>query len=181
MFESVIMLLIYIALVVGLAYLVLWVLGQLGIELPPRLVQVFWVISRADRHPALVADGRAGDFERTPAVIDAPNQAQIAGQVRTALAAGGPISAVILAKTGWSQGDYELYLEVFLYVVPLLIAAIWSYVAKRPDNLVRAAATVQGATVVVDRTASLAVQDVARKDNTAPDVMTESAFLQKKT
>lgn len=44
MFESVIMLLIYIALVVGLAYLVLWVLGQLGIALPPRLVQVFWVI-----------------------------------------------------------------------------------------------------------------------------------------
>lgn len=44
MFESVIMLLIYIALIVGVAYLVIWVLGQLGISLPPMVVKVFWVI-----------------------------------------------------------------------------------------------------------------------------------------
>lgn len=44
MFESIIMLLIYIALIVGVAYLVIWVLGQLGIALPPMVVKVFWVI-----------------------------------------------------------------------------------------------------------------------------------------
>lgn len=44
MFESIIMLLIYIALVVGAAFLVIWVLGQLGVPLPPNIVKVFWVI-----------------------------------------------------------------------------------------------------------------------------------------
>lgn len=42
--ESIIILLIYIALVVGVAYLVIWVLGQLGVALPPMVVKVFWVI-----------------------------------------------------------------------------------------------------------------------------------------
>jgi hypothetical protein len=44
MFESIIVLLIYIALVVGLAYLILWALAKLGLELPPMVVNVFWVI-----------------------------------------------------------------------------------------------------------------------------------------
>lgn len=44
MFESIIMLLIYIALIVGVAFLVIWVLGQLGVAIPPPLVKVFWVI-----------------------------------------------------------------------------------------------------------------------------------------
>ncbi len=44
MVENVIMLLIYVCLVVGLCYLVIWVLEQLGIALPPKVVQIFWVI-----------------------------------------------------------------------------------------------------------------------------------------
>jgi hypothetical protein len=44
MVESLILLLIYIALVVGVAWLVIWVLGQLGVALPPPVVKVFWVI-----------------------------------------------------------------------------------------------------------------------------------------
>jgi len=44
MFESVIVLLNYICLFVALAYVVLWVLGKLGIELPPKAVVIFWVI-----------------------------------------------------------------------------------------------------------------------------------------
>ncbi len=44
MVESVIWLLIYICLLVGVAWLVLWVLGQIGVPLPPRVVQIFWVI-----------------------------------------------------------------------------------------------------------------------------------------
>ena len=44
MFESIIMLLIQICLVVAVVYIVIWVLGILGIELPPKVVQIFWVV-----------------------------------------------------------------------------------------------------------------------------------------
>lgn len=44
MVENIIYLLIYIALVVGLIYLILWVLEQLGIGLPPMVVKVMWVM-----------------------------------------------------------------------------------------------------------------------------------------
>jgi hypothetical protein len=44
MVESLIMLLIYVCLVVGACWLVIWVLEQLGISLPPQVVKVFWVI-----------------------------------------------------------------------------------------------------------------------------------------
>lgn len=44
MFESIIMLLIYICLVVGACWLVIWVLGQLGVSLPDQVVKIFWVI-----------------------------------------------------------------------------------------------------------------------------------------
>ena len=44
MFESIIMLLIQICLVVALCYIVIWVLGIIGVELPPKVVQIFWVI-----------------------------------------------------------------------------------------------------------------------------------------
>lgn len=44
MVETIITLLIYIAVVVGVCYLVIWVLGMLGIALPERVIQVFWVI-----------------------------------------------------------------------------------------------------------------------------------------
>lgn len=44
MVETIIMLLIYICLVVGVCYLVIWVLGQLGIALPDMVIKVFWII-----------------------------------------------------------------------------------------------------------------------------------------
>ena len=44
MVENVIVLMIYICLVVGLCYLVIWVLEQLGIAIPPKVIQIFWVI-----------------------------------------------------------------------------------------------------------------------------------------
>jgi hypothetical protein len=113
--------------------------------------------------------------------METPNQTQIAGQLRTALAAGGPIAAFALSKTGWSQADYAMYMEMALYILPPLIAAVWSYVAKRDGNLIKAASKVEGATVVVDATASAAVQAVAKHDNTAPDVVTTKAFLEKET
>jgi len=45
MVESILVLLIYIALVVGLVWLVLWVLEQLGVAAPPPVVKVAWVIA----------------------------------------------------------------------------------------------------------------------------------------
>jgi hypothetical protein len=44
MFESLVMLLIYICLVVGGAFLVIWVLGQIGVPLPAQVIKIFWVI-----------------------------------------------------------------------------------------------------------------------------------------
>lgn len=44
MFENVIMLLISICLVVGACWLVIWVLGQLGVSLPEQVIKIFWVI-----------------------------------------------------------------------------------------------------------------------------------------
>jgi len=45
MVESVIMLLIYICLVVGLVWLIIWVLGQIGVPLPDMVIKVAWVIA----------------------------------------------------------------------------------------------------------------------------------------
>jgi hypothetical protein len=44
MFEAIIFLLIQICFVVALVYIVIWVLGILGVALPPKVVQIFWVI-----------------------------------------------------------------------------------------------------------------------------------------
>lgn len=110
-------------------------------------------------------------------MIDAPNQSQIAGQLRTALAAGGPIAAIILAKTGWSLGDYQMYLELALYIVPPLVAAVWSYVAKRDASLVSAAGKVEGAKVVVDtEVASPAVAAVAENRGADHDVVPKNEY-----
>ncbi len=45
MVESVIVLLIYICLVVGLVGLVIWVLGQIGVPLPAQVVKIMWIIA----------------------------------------------------------------------------------------------------------------------------------------
>jgi hypothetical protein len=44
MIETIITLLIYICLVVGACWLVMWVLEQLGVALPAQVVKIFWVI-----------------------------------------------------------------------------------------------------------------------------------------
>jgi len=44
MVESVIMMLIYLCLLVGVIYLVIFVLGQLGIAIPPPIMNIIWVI-----------------------------------------------------------------------------------------------------------------------------------------
>lgn len=44
MLESVITFLIGLCVLAIVVYLVIWVLGQIGIVLPPRIVQILWVI-----------------------------------------------------------------------------------------------------------------------------------------
>jgi hypothetical protein len=44
MVENVIILLIYICVLVGLVYLVVWVLQKLGIEIPQMVMNIVWVI-----------------------------------------------------------------------------------------------------------------------------------------
>jgi hypothetical protein len=45
MVESVLLLLIYICLVVGVVWLVIWVLEQIGLAIPPPVQKVLWVIA----------------------------------------------------------------------------------------------------------------------------------------
>ena len=44
MVESLVYGLIYLSLVVLLVYVALWVIGELGITLPPQVVKIIWVI-----------------------------------------------------------------------------------------------------------------------------------------
>lgn len=45
MVETLIGTLIWIGIVLALVYLVIWALGKFGLELPPRVVQIAWVIA----------------------------------------------------------------------------------------------------------------------------------------
>ncbi len=44
MIEALLLSLIWIAVVVGVVFLVLWVLGQIGLPIPARVIQIVWVI-----------------------------------------------------------------------------------------------------------------------------------------
>ena len=44
MLEAVIYALIYLALLVLVIYVILWVLGQIGVNLPPQVIRIIWVI-----------------------------------------------------------------------------------------------------------------------------------------
>ena len=44
MLEAIISLLIYVCLLALVIYVVIWVLGQIGIALPPQVVKILWVI-----------------------------------------------------------------------------------------------------------------------------------------
>lgn len=44
MIETIITLLIYVCLLALVVYLAIWVLGVVGIALPPKVIQIIWVI-----------------------------------------------------------------------------------------------------------------------------------------
>lgn len=45
MVESLIMLLIYVCLIAAAVFLIIWVCEQIGIPLPPKVIQMFYVIA----------------------------------------------------------------------------------------------------------------------------------------
>lgn len=45
MLEAVIMMLIYVCILALVVYLVIWVLGQIGVALPPQVIKILWVIA----------------------------------------------------------------------------------------------------------------------------------------
>lgn len=78
------------------------------------------------------------------------NSQQVAGWLRTVLAAGGPLGALILAKSGISQTDWAMYLEVILVIVPPVAVAIWSWFRNRVSTQAKLVSQVDGQQVHVD-------------------------------
>lgn len=44
MLETIIVMLIYLALLALAVYLVLWVLGEIGLTIPPQVLKIVWVV-----------------------------------------------------------------------------------------------------------------------------------------
>jgi bacteriorhodopsin len=44
MLETVITLLIYLCVLALVVYLIIWVLGEIGLALPPQVIKILWVI-----------------------------------------------------------------------------------------------------------------------------------------
>lgn len=98
------------------------------------------------------------------------NSEQIAGQLRTALAAGGPLAAAILSRTGWSDADYRLYVEIAVAVVPPVAAAVWSWFAKTDKPTLARASKVPGAEITIDEKTASAGAKAAVADDKLPNV-----------
>lgn len=69
------------------------------------------------------------------------NAQQVAGWLRVALSAGGPIAALAMSKMGVSEKDWALYTEVALAIVPGLVVAIWSWYRNRKATQVELVAS----------------------------------------
>ncbi|MER9196414.1 hypothetical protein NKI13_24535 [Mesorhizobium australicum] len=44
MIEAIISLLIYVCVLALVIYVVIWILGQIGIALPPQVIKILWII-----------------------------------------------------------------------------------------------------------------------------------------
>lgn len=94
------------------------------------------------------------------------NQQQVAGWLRALLAAGGPLAALVLSKTGMSQDDWMLYTEVALVVIPPLVVAVWGWYSSRKATQIKAVEKMpEIATVVVKDEARGAVGKLAASPN----------------
>lgn len=104
--------------------------------------------------------------------INSPNQQQIEGAIRWLFAAGGPIGAVIVQKT---NGDtLNQITALALYIVPPLIALIWSMFIKTQANQA-AALNIPGVQVVVDQKVAPSAVVAAAHNDDIPNVVTQEA------
>lgn len=65
------------------------------------------------------------------------NQQQVGDWLRNTLAASGPIAALIIARTGISQGEYALYMEVALAILPGAIVSAWGWYRNRKATQIK--------------------------------------------
>ncbi len=64
------------------------------------------------------------------------NQQQVAGLIKTALAAGGPVYDFALKKLHITDGDFQIYASLAAYFLPPLIVAVWSWYSNRRSSQV---------------------------------------------
>jgi hypothetical protein len=101
------------------------------------------------------------------------NQQQVGAFLRTGLAAGGPLGALILSQTHMAQSDYDLYVNAFLFCFPL-VAAGWGWVANRRAAQVKAVEqNPDVATVVVKDAANGEIAKLAQSVD-HPNIVTET-------
>lgn len=102
------------------------------------------------------------------------NQQQIAAWLRITFAAGGPIAALIISKTGISTSDYLMYLEVGLAIIPGTIAAALSWYRNREDQQIKVTEGLPSvATIVVKDSANGVVGQLAQSGQ-HPNIVTET-------
>jgi hypothetical protein len=59
------------------------------------------------------------------------NQQQVAGWVKTGLAAGGPVYDIAIKKLHLTDADYQMYATLAAYILPPIIVGVWSWIANR--------------------------------------------------
>lgn len=98
------------------------------------------------------------------------NKEQIHDALRVALAAGGPLAALILKYTGLSQTDFEMWVAAALLIVPPAVAWVWGIWQNRQAAKVEAVARMSA---VDQRSALNKVSDSAKVKiaESVPDVM----------
>jgi len=96
------------------------------------------------------------------------NLDQILSLVRTLLAAGGPISG-LLVMYGVPNDKATMWLSLALIIVPPVVSAIWGIASKTDKAKVAAAGAMEGVTVTVAPTASPGAQ-AAAQDKSVPGV-----------
>lgn len=88
------------------------------------------------------------------------NLDQVQSLIRTLLAAGGPIAA-LLVQYGMPSDKVSIWISLALAVVPPVVAAVWGVIAKTDAAKVAAVGAMPGVSVTVAPTASPGAQAAA--------------------
>ena len=99
------------------------------------------------------------------------NQQQVRNWLQVTLSAGGPFAVLILNKTGMSEGDYTLYVNLALAFVPGLVVVVWGWYSNRKAQQVKDAAATPGVQVHVDTAAATPEVAAVATDPKVPDVV----------